>query len=241
MARARKRHVQQELFRHGGKRRGAGRKPRRARASERHETRPKIDETQVLHVVLRVVPAVGNLRTPSMYDAIRQATQTVLKRGRIRIVHVSIQHDHLHLLVEAADKQALASGMLGFQISAARRINKVLAANGQPRTGKVFNDRYHLVVSTSPTQTRLALAYVLCNWRKHREDRGRDERRWLLDPYSSARAFPDWKELDGARVVTPGVPKCGALAVSEPRCWLLRSGWKLVGAISAYHVPSRRP
>ena len=38
--RSRKRHVQQELFRRGGKRRGAGRKPKGGRAGERHVARP---------------------------------------------------------------------------------------------------------------------------------------------------------------------------------------------------------
>lgn len=39
--RVRKRHIQQALFRRGGTRRGAGRKPKGARAAERHAARPE--------------------------------------------------------------------------------------------------------------------------------------------------------------------------------------------------------
>jgi len=61
--RARKQHVQRDLFRRGGKRRGAGRKPNGPRACERHEARPDFKPYHALHVVLRVAPAVGSLRT----------------------------------------------------------------------------------------------------------------------------------------------------------------------------------
>jgi len=41
-------------------------------------------------------------------------------RSGPRILHVSTQRTHIHLLVEADHKDALASGMQGFQISAAK-------------------------------------------------------------------------------------------------------------------------
>ena len=55
----------------------------------------------------------------------------------IRIIHLSIQRTHLHLIVEANDRDALSSGMQSFEISAARRINRVCK-----RSGRVFTDRY---------------------------------------------------------------------------------------------------
>jgi len=57
--RTRKRYVQQELFRRGGKRKGAGRAPKGTRAGSRHKKRPTIKPYHALHVVLRVVPAVA--------------------------------------------------------------------------------------------------------------------------------------------------------------------------------------
>src|SRR5215467_4349000 len=162
--RARKRHVQQALFRRGGKRKGAGRKPKGRRPGSPHQERPTIRPTHVLHVVMRIVPAVGSLRRRSLYKAMRDATITAALRERFRIVHISIQRTHIHMLVEADNKLALARGMQGFQISAARNINTLLGVDRfRRRRGSVFADRYHLEVITSPRRARHALSYVLNN------------------------------------------------------------------------------
>jgi REP element-mobilizing transposase RayT len=232
MVARRRGHVQQELFRHGGRRKGAGRKPKGARAGQAHDARPVIKARHALHVVLRVVPEVGNLRRREMYRAIRAASVTAAARGRIRIVHISIQRTHIHLLVEANDKLALGIGMQGFQISAARHINTALGEERR-RRGRVFCDRYHVVVITSPTQARHALSYVLNNWRKHAED-GTGT---LVDPFSTGILFAGWKELEGVdawRIPAGYEP----LVVGSPRSWLLTKGWMLRGAISAREVPS---
>ena len=75
---------------------------------------------------MRVVSAVGSLRRRAMYKAMRDATITAALRERFRIVHISLQRNHVHLLVEAEHKAALARGMQGFMISAARHINTAL-------------------------------------------------------------------------------------------------------------------
>jgi len=87
----RKQHVQQKLFRRGGKRRGAGRKPTGPRAGERHCRRPDVKASQPLHVVLRLVPAVGSLRRRTLYKAMRNATITAALREHVRITHISLQ------------------------------------------------------------------------------------------------------------------------------------------------------
>ncbi len=161
--RARKRHVQQPLFRRGGKRRGAGRKPKGARAGERHEARPAFKPYHALHVVMRVAPEVGSLRRRAMYKAVRAASVTAALREWFRIVHISLQRTHIHMIVEAEDKAALSRGMQGFQISAARHINTALGDGGKRRRGSVFADRYHVEVITTPTRARHAISYVRFN------------------------------------------------------------------------------
>ena len=104
----------------GGKRRGAGRPPKGPRAGSPHKQRPYLHARYPVHVTLRVVAAVGNLRRRCVYEAIREATLTTARRENFRIIHLSVQRTHVHLLVEADDKAALASGMQGFQISAAK-------------------------------------------------------------------------------------------------------------------------
>jgi REP element-mobilizing transposase RayT len=189
---------------------------------------------------MRVVAAVGNMRRRELYKAMRDATITAALRERFRIVHVSIQRTHVHMLVEAQNKLALARGMQGFQISAARNINTALGDRCRRRRGPVFADRYHLEVITSPTRTRHVLSYVLNNWRKHREDQYGLPSTWLVDPFSSGISFPGWTELDGKAFMWPIRATYDPMMVRRPQSWLLREGWKLGGAISARDVPGAR-
>src|SRR4051794_33432586 len=100
--------MQQLLFRNGGRRRGAGRKPTGPRARAAHEARPTIKAAHAMHVTIRAMSDLPSLRQPHAYAAIRAASIAVAKHAAFRIVHLSIQHDHLHLIVEADDKGALA-------------------------------------------------------------------------------------------------------------------------------------
>ena len=49
---------------------------------------------------------------------------------RFRIVHYSVQRDHLHLIVEAADARALSRGVRGLAIRMTRYVNDLLARRG---------------------------------------------------------------------------------------------------------------
>lgn len=237
--RERKRHVQQELFRHGGKRKGAGRKPKhgRPRSRRRGERRPVIKPYQPVHVVVRVVPAGGSLRRRSMYRALRAATITAALRERFRIIHVSIQRTHVHMLVEAEHARALARGMQGFEISAARNINTMLGSGGKRRCGQVFAQRYHVEVITTPRRAHHVLGYVLNNWRHHREDQQGLATTWLVDPFSTGILFADWKEMETKDVMWPIRESYDPLVVFRPESWLLREAWKRHGSISARDVP----
>jgi REP element-mobilizing transposase RayT len=248
MRRARKRHVQQSL-RFDGKR---TRKPRRGRAkggrpkkgdraSERHKVRPKFGKHVPQHAIARTADDIGTLRRREMYKGIRSALVTTFTRDDFRIVHVSIQGTHIHLLIEANDERALARGMQAFQISAAKHLNAAMSVRtGKRRRGTVFTDRYHARSIRTPRQARNALAYVLNNWRKHRENRARMSREhgWRLDPFSSAPTFKGWRDLDASTIAWPTTYE--PLPVWEPKTWLLREGWKKYGLILSTEVPSEK-
>jgi REP element-mobilizing transposase RayT len=228
----------------GGKRRGAGRKPKGRRAGSLHKMRPELKARHPVHVVLRAIGAVGSLRRRSTYRAIREATVTTARREDFRIVHVSIQRNHVHLLVEADGKRALAAGMQGFQISAAKHLNAAISKGkpGPRRRGSVFPDRYHAEVITSPRQARHTLSYVLNNWRKHKEDQRLPMSEWKVDWFSTAAMFPGWAEYkpyDEEPFLWNGPETYDPLVVYQPRTWLLRDGWRRGGAtISTREVPS---
>jgi REP element-mobilizing transposase RayT len=245
MARARKRHVQQDLvFRdpeadgRGGKRKGAGRPPKGPRSSERHKRRPPHDPRHPVHVTLRVVPGLGSLRKRDMYRAIREATIVVIPHEGFRIVHFSVQTNHIHLISEASGKQALSRGMQSFEISAAKHINAaVWKRTGVRRRGGVFADRYNSRALTSPRAVRHAVCYVLNNWRRHEEDRASFTRNWRLDPYANGIAFDGWKERVESGLHYQRPETYQPFVTWFPKTWLLREGWKRHGLVSVYEVP----
>jgi putative transposase len=113
---------------------------------------------------LRIVADIANLRRRHTYHALREATLTAAKREDFRIVHMSIQHNHVHLIVEADGKRALSKGVWGFEVSAARHINRAIGEHtGTRRRCSVFADRYHARPLTSPRQVRNTIAYVRVN------------------------------------------------------------------------------
>jgi len=242
MPRTRKRHVQQSLDfradRRGGKRKGAGRPAKGPRSSERHKRRPVHDPKHPVHVTLRATEDIGSLRKKDIFRAIGDATVTAARREEFRIVHMSVQRTHVHLLVEAGSKRALSRGMQSFQIAAAKRINAALRRRtGVRRRGQVFADRYNARALTSPRAVRNALCYVLNNWRHHDEQRSAVAREWIVDPYSSAIAFPDWKERAASPILYRPPRTYLGLVTWVARTWLLKVGWKRHGLISIHEVP----
>ena len=257
-AKPRKRHEQMELLNKGGTgkaRRPArpprakrGEEPRRKRGRPRkgeragspHKKREAFKASEPIHVVLRVEKAIGRLRRRDVYHAVRGATLVVASREDFRIVHISIQGTHIHLLVEADGKKALGRGMQAFQISAAKRMNAVVKRvdpdthESRRRRGKVFSDRYHAEVITSRRQARHALAYVLNNWRKHREDR---DLTFNVDPFSSGFTFRGWKVFADRSVSWTAPAGYEPMVVWEPKTWLLREGWLKYGRIDFHEVP----
>jgi REP-associated tyrosine transposase len=208
--------------------RPAGRKPTGRRRDPRHRTRPEVQARHPVHVVLRVTRAVGSLRTRRAYRAVRGALARCAARADYRVVHVSLQANHLHLLVEADHKRALARGMQGFAISAAKRLNRELRRG----RGDVFAFRYHATAVRTPTQARHALAYVLNNWRRHRADARAP---WRIDPYSSAWSFTGWSRPHGY------APRREPLPVVRATAWLLTDGWTRAGPIRLDEVPGPDP
>ncbi len=224
----------------GEKRRGVGRPKRGDRASERHQKRASFAGRNPIHVVVRAHEDVQPLRRKVVYQAIRRATKVVARSTDMRIVYYSIQNTHIHLLVEAADKVALAKGMQSFGVSAARHINTALFEAALERglvvarrQGPVIADRYHARILKTPREVRNCISYVMNNWRHHGADR---DAKWPTDWYSSGPIFRGWSELGGGNVLNLPA-RYEPLFVREPTTWLLSIGWQSSGTISWTEVP----
>ena len=186
----------------GGKRKGAGRKPSAAKAGVSHLRRPGFAARHPVHVTMRLLSGVGFLRAFSRARAIEDALRAVKARFGMRIVHYSIQGNHLHLIVECDEPSTLSRAIQGLGVRLARVLNRLAG-----RTGKVFSDRYHAHVLKTLREVANAVRYVLENFRHHlREDvapRG-------ADPCSSAGWISDAASDDAPNL--------------SPRTWLLRHG-----------------
>jgi putative transposase len=120
---------------HGGKRKGAGRKPKGTKAGVSHEKRVRFKPYQPLMVTMRLCEGLPSLRADREHEIVLAAL-AASERDDFRAAHYSVQSNHLHLIVEAAGHDALSSGMIGLTVRIARALNKLWK-----RKGKVFADR----------------------------------------------------------------------------------------------------
>lgn len=219
----------------GGVRRGAGRPPKAERAGVTHAPRPQQHSRHPLHVTLKVRRGLPSLRTPVLFAGIRRALAAGKERFGFRLVHFSVQRDHIHLIAEALDARGLSRGMQGLTIRVARATNRQLR-----RKGAVFADRYHSRALKSPRAVRMALRYVLLNARKH-------ERAVVpagfIDPCSSSPWFAGFARPPslafGASAVRAQWAQHGTEApVAAPHSWLLRIGYTRAGPFDLDEGPA---
>lgn len=231
----RKRHIQLDLEsarvpdgRHGGWRRGAGRK--RAKNTISHSTRPDFAAAHPQIVTIRFHKDAPYIARDLLVRHIREVI-AASHRPDFRIVEFNVLGNHLHLIAEAANKLALARGMQGFAVRLVRRINLVLG-----RSGPLLAHRYHARALKTPREVRYALRYVLLN-RKHHAAEKRFQRNWF-DPWSSAAWFAGWARP----FVLDTYWKRELVAAPKPTAdattWLLTTGWKRYGLIDFDERPA---
>jgi hypothetical protein len=155
---------------------------------------------------------------------VRRAFRAAKERFGFRLVHYGVQHDHLHMIVEAEDRPALSRGMQGLSIRIARGLNRELR-----RSGRVFADRYHVETMRSPRHVRHTLAYAILQERRHAAARG-SALTTALDPCSSGGLFDGWVGRE---------PRAGPWdeTAVEARMWLLTVGWRRHGLVHPAEVP----
>ena len=183
--------------RRGGRRENAGRKPNGVEAGRPHTRRQRIERLLPVHVTVRMADHVYNLRSKRSFSIIGRAISIAADRFGVRILEFSVQGNHMHLVVEAAAHEALSKAMQGFSIRVAKGLNAMMK-----RRGRVFADRYHAHVLTTPTLARRIVLYVRNNYRKHMAQIGKPISPAYVDPFAS-----------------PGAPH---IEIATPRSWLLR-------------------
>src|ERR1043166_4507402 len=176
-----------------------------------------------------MVPLERTLRDGQVLRAL-DGVLTALHSARadFRVLAYSIQHNHMHLVVEADGPAAFTSGVRALCIRIARRVNRALH-----RRGQLFLERHHRRVLPTPREVRNGFSYALLNRRRHLGEqcpRSVD----TADPYSSSEAFDGWIHPPRPqRIRNP--PR-----TAPPRTWLARVGWRRHGLLSLDEIPGSR-
>jgi hypothetical protein len=178
---------------------------------------------------MRVRRDLPNLRWRA-HDAIERSIGKSHKEA-FRVIHYSIQPDHIHFVVEAEGRITLMRGIRGLAIRMAKAINHDLA-----RRGPVFAERYHARALRTPREVRNAFVYVMANWKKHVQPaRG-------IDPLSSARWFTGWKAKPPPPEDWYSPPWEYARPLIRPaRTWLAAKGWRRYGLLAVNEQPHEAP
>ncbi len=200
----------------GGWREGSGRPSKREGEHRGHRTRPLLAARYPVHVTLKAVEGAPYLRRGVCFRAVRSALAAGKSKPGFRLVHFTVQGNHLHFICEAEDKLRLSRGMQGLAILVAKRLNKKL-----DRRGRLFAERYHARILRSPRQVRNTLVYVLNNARRHDPTISK----YWVDPLSSAPWFTGWKHA----VRDPTSRREGPPPIVPAETWLLSEGWRKGG------------
>jgi REP element-mobilizing transposase RayT len=122
------------------------------------------------------------------------------------VVHFSVQHNHLHMIVEGRDRRSMSGALRSILIRIARGLNEVMGVRGRR-----LEDRYHEHILRTPNEARNALRYVIRNRAHHLSQWGKRDGGWV-DEYSS-----ESREL--------------AALIEPARSWLLTEGWTRAGPL----------
>ncbi len=168
------------------------------------------------------------MRGRKPFNAVAAAFRKFALSDGFRLVHFSVQHDHIHFLLEADSKPRLSAAMQKLCISMARRLN-LLWGEGKTWIGRIFKQRYHAHLLKTPAEVRNAIVYVLANGAKHGEHQPGH-----ADPFSSALAFDGYQNQP--RVASP--PLFDNLKdLGTPRSRLLAEKWRTHGLIDPEEAP----
>ena len=203
----------------GGFRPGAGaKKMPKGEAGVNHGKREELKKGESVQVTWKLREGLPSLRQIDEDHVLRGVFRDAQKEG-FRIVHYVVMSNHLHLLVEATDAEALSRGMTGLGTRIARALNRLWK-----RVGSVIADRYHALVLRGPRMVRNAIHYVLANAFRH----GVAGMRGVPDRFSSAEYFDGWRDCEPIEI-------WGGSPVVPPRTYNLAVGWRKVGGMFSLH------
>jgi REP element-mobilizing transposase RayT len=127
-----------------------------------HRERETIPKKTPVHVTIKINKhIVHTLRNKIIFQKISRAITKARNKG-IRLVHFTIQRDHVHMLIEAENKNQLGKAMQALGISFSKSLKSLTKTKL-----KIFKDRYHVHILKTLKEVRNAKSYILGNAIKH--------------------------------------------------------------------------
>lgn len=149
----------------------------------RHIARDEIKRSTPLHLTIKINREKAGLKNKSVLKTLHDSIKKARLIG-LRIIHYTLEYDHVHLLVEADNNEILGRGMQSFGISFSKGINKIKKLKGQ-----VFKTRYHFRKLKTPKEIKNAINYILGNALKHKKACS------IVNPYNSLVVVSDFSKL----------------------------------------------
>ena len=147
----------------------------------RHVKRAEILRPSPLHLTIKLIRA--DIQNKSILKGLRHAIMRARLQG-LKIIHYSLERDHVHIYAESSDNKILAKAMKALGVSFVKRINRYFNAKGS-----CYKTRYHLRILRSATEVKNVINYILKNGIKHHRAKS------IIDPYNSAVLIHDHKIL----------------------------------------------
>lgn len=144
----------------------------------RHTPREVISKPSPLHLTVKLKRA--DIQNKVVLRILKHAIYRSRLQG-VRVVHFSLEHDHVHLYVECGNNFVLGKAMKAFGVTFVRGINKFKRSKGQ-----LYKYRYHLRILKSAREVKNVINYILKNGIKH----GRTLK--VINPYNSALVLHDF-------------------------------------------------
>jgi REP element-mobilizing transposase RayT len=147
----------------------------------RHTERPILTTPSSLHLTVKILRAKANLKNKIILSILKKSIMNARKMG-LRVIHYSLEYDHVHLLVEAADNFILGKGMQAFGITFSKALNRLRKIKGT-----VYKHRYHFRKIVGARQLKNVLNYIFSNGLKHKTSKS------LINPFNSIKAEKKFK------------------------------------------------
>lgn len=142
-------------------RKGAGR-PSKHDKGIRHIEREQLKKTSNLHITVKLEKSKAGLKNKQTLALLHKAIKKARLSG-LRILHYTLEFDHIHMLIEADNNHQLSRGMQSFGITFSKGINKL-----KKLQGNVYKNRYHLRLIKTYKEIKNVMNYILSNGVKHK-------------------------------------------------------------------------